>query len=66
MQALRTQRRYRGDLLARPPCGVVDPDRGWTDLIVDPVAQMGELADLVARGLLSREEFDELKNRIRI
>jgi Short C-terminal domain len=65
MQALRTQRRYHGDLLARPPCGLGDPDRGWADLIVDPAAQLGELADLVARGLLSREEFDELKDRMR-
>jgi hypothetical protein len=42
-----------------------DPDRGWADLIVDPAAQLGELADLVDRGLLSREEFDQLKDRLR-
>jgi hypothetical protein len=52
------------DLLGRPPCGVGDR-RGvlWSEQIIDPVAQLGELADLVDRGLLSRDEYLELKQR---
>ena len=35
----------------------------WSSLIIDPIAQLGELADLVSRDLLSRDEFDLLKQR---
>jgi Short C-terminal domain len=59
-----TSRRRHADLLARPPCGFGDLPRGWRGLIIDPVAQLEELADLVKRGLLSQEEFDRLKHRV--
>jgi hypothetical protein len=54
----------RFDLLARPPCGVrtrEDSVRAW---IVDPVEQLEELADLMRRGLLSREEFERHKAKV--
>ena len=59
-----TTRRLGDDLLVRPPSGVGDPDGGWTTLLVDPAAQLGELADLTSRGLLSQEEYEVLKRRI--
>jgi hypothetical protein len=64
MQARHRSRRHRVNLLGRAPCGVSDIDRGWATLIGDPIARLGELADLVDRGLLSREEFDRLKARL--
>ncbi len=33
-------------------------------LVVDPVNQLAELADLHRRGLLSSEEFQEQKNKV--
>jgi hypothetical protein len=33
-------------------------------MLVDPVEQLKELADLGARGLLSDEEFEQLKARV--
>jgi hypothetical protein len=57
-------RGHRTDLLARPPSGVFDPAAGWAALIVDPVAQLEELADLVERDLLSSAEFERLKARV--
>jgi|1186.fasta_scaffold504346_2 hypothetical protein len=53
-------RRRRADLLSRPPCGVGGTAAG----MIDPVAQLRELADLVARDLLSPEEFERLKQRV--
>ena len=54
----------RPDLLGRPPCGVGDRMGVlWSEQIIDPVAQLGGLADLVDRGLLSRDEYLELKQR---
>lgn len=54
----------RPDLLSRPPCGVGDRNGPvWSEQIIDPVAQLGELADLVDRGLLSHDEYLELKQR---
>jgi hypothetical protein len=57
-------RRHRPDLLARAPSGTMTADPGWVALVVDPVAQLGELADLTRRGLLSTEEYDRLKARV--
>ena len=60
-----TARRPHGmDLLARPPSGVRVPEDAWGALLIDPVAQLGELGDLVGRGLLSRDEFEAQKARI--
>ena len=58
-------RRSLPDLLGRAPSNVGDAEpAAWAALVVDPVAQLGELDDLVGRGLLSREEFERLKARI--
>jgi hypothetical protein len=64
MRWVRTSRSDRSDLLTRPPCGVQayeDRVRSW---IVDPVEQLAELADLLQRGLLSREEFERHKAKV--
>jgi Short C-terminal domain len=52
------------DLLARPPCTAHDVESAWTASYVDPVAQLQELADLRARGLLSRDEFERQKAKV--
>jgi hypothetical protein len=36
----------------------------WTALLIDPVAQVTELADLVARGLVSPEDFERQRGKI--
>jgi hypothetical protein len=64
MRGFTTSRSDRPDLLARPPCLVrtyEDSVRAW---IVDPVEQLEELADLMRRGLLSREEFERHKAKV--
>jgi hypothetical protein len=37
---------------------------GWEELVIDPVAQLSELADLLSRRLLSQEEYRVMKDRI--
>jgi Short C-terminal domain len=64
MRRRRTHRRHRSDLLARPPCGGRELDGGVAALMVDPVDQLQELADLRNRGLLTSEEFERQKARI--
>jgi hypothetical protein len=56
-------RQQRG-LLARAPW--VDPPPGdrWTPLLVDPLDQLEELAGLLARGVLSQEEFGRQKAKV--
>jgi len=55
-------RDYATDLLARPPSTEpVAPT--LSDLLIDPAAQVRALAALVDQDLLSREEFDEAKQR---
>jgi hypothetical protein len=58
-----TSRREHFDLLSctRPELTV---EERWTALLVDPVAQMIELADLVARGLVSPEEFKRQRAKV--
>ncbi len=46
MKQMTGSRRHRHDLLVRPPCGAPEGDLGWADGLVDPVAQLRELADL--------------------
>ncbi|HEY9409464.1 MAG TPA: SHOCT domain-containing protein [Jiangellaceae bacterium] len=64
MRRVATTRARRADLLVRPAC----PDRAgggrWDGVVVDPVEQLKELADLLTRGLLTREEFESHKARI--
>ncbi len=64
MRRLSHSRSRRTDLLARPPCTLRDLERGWAAMFVDPVDQLDELAELYARGLLSREEFEGQKAKI--
>lgn len=59
------RRRSVPDLLERAPSGVVESERAaWAALVIDPVAQLAELDDLFSRGLISRDEFAQLKSRI--
>jgi Short C-terminal domain len=64
MRDFSTSRRHRSDLLARPPCGVRTQDERVGAWILDPVDQLEELADLMSRGLLSREEFERHKAKV--
>jgi hypothetical protein len=53
----------RPGLLSRPPSTFLELDRAWTALFIDPAAQIGALAQLMDKGLLTREEFDRAKQR---
>jgi hypothetical protein len=63
MRRVATSRREHLDLLSSTPSEVTMEDR-WTALLIDPVAQMTELADLVARGLVSPEEFKRQRRKV--
>jgi len=52
------------DLLTRPPSGTREFVTDWSRLLVDPVRQLGELADLHALGFLSHDEYERFKNRV--
>lgn len=62
MRRVATSRREHPDLLTSAPSKVTQ-DR-WTALLIDPVAQVNELADLVARGLVSPEDFERQRGKI--
>ncbi len=62
MRRVATSRRENPDLLTTEPSGVTD--ERWTALLIDPVAQVTELADLVARGLVSPEDFERQRGKI--
>jgi Short C-terminal domain len=64
MRRRQTNRRHHRDLLARPPCGGRELEGGVAALIVDPIEQLEELADLRSRGLLTSEEFERQKTRV--
>jgi Short C-terminal domain len=64
VRRLMTPRNHRPDLLVRPPSTSRELERGWAMLVVDPVNQLAELADLHRRGLLSSEEFQEQKSKV--
>jgi hypothetical protein len=57
-------RRHPSGLLTRPPSGIGDRDRCSGRLLIDPIAQLAELADLLRRELLSMEEYQIMKLRI--
>jgi hypothetical protein len=59
----RLPRRSRTDLLTRPPC-LMERPTAWEELLIDPVAQLSELADLLSRRLLSQQEYQAMKDRI--
>ena len=63
MRRRQTNRHHR-DLLARPPCGGRELEGGVAALIVDPIEQLEELADLHSRGLLTSEELERQKTRV--
>jgi hypothetical protein len=50
-------------VLVRPPCSSSEL-AGWARLVVNPVEQIEELADLQRRGLLTPEEFEYQKTKI--
>jgi hypothetical protein len=58
-----TPRHARADLLTRPPC-LLERFTGGEELVIDPVAQLNELADLLSRRLLSQQEYRVMKDRI--
>lgn len=64
MRARRGARRDRPSLLARPPCVPAMDDDRWMALVVDATDQLEALADLLARGLLSADEFDREKAKV--
>lgn len=50
-------------VLVRPPCN--SPESAtWAQLVVNPVEQIEELADLQRRGLLTPQEFEYQKTKI--
>ncbi len=57
----RSQRADVPDLLTRPPSGTREFVMDWAHLLVDPVRQLQQLAELHNRGLLSRDEFERYK-----
>jgi hypothetical protein len=63
MRRVATSRREHPDLLSSTPSAVTVKDR-WTALLIDPVAQVTELADLVARGLVTPEEFERQRRKV--
>ena len=62
MRRVATSRRENPDLLTTEPSEIAD--ERWTALLIDPVAQVTELADLVARGLVSPEDFERQRGKI--
>jgi hypothetical protein len=59
----RGSRMERYDLLPGrlPAARAEDP---WAAMLIDPVAQLAELADLVARGLVSPEDFERQRRKV--
>jgi hypothetical protein len=57
-------RSQRPDLLDRPPATAREPGPGWALLVIDPVRQLRELADLHHRGLLSGDEYQHQKAKV--
>jgi hypothetical protein len=52
------------DLLTRPPAGSQPSMADWGPLMLDPIEQVTQLADLCTRGFLSRDEFEYQKNKV--
>lgn len=50
-------------VLVRPPCSGGE-QHAWADLVIDPIEQIEELADLRHRGLLTAEEFERQKAKV--
>ena len=52
-----TPRTQRPDVLVRPPCRADGDGQGWAAMF-DPAASLAEVADLFARGLITRNELE--------
>ena len=63
MHRSRSSGRTHPDLLAAAPSDARAEDR-WAARLIDPAAQLAELADLVARGLVTPEEFERQRKKI--
>jgi hypothetical protein len=63
MRRIGASRVHLVGVLARPPDHGAER-RGWAAMVVDPVKQLEELADLRDRGLLSPEEFERQKEKV--
>lgn len=50
-------------LLSRPPSTFRALDTHGAALFIDPAAQIKAMADLMDKGLLTRDEFDRAKQR---
>ena len=50
-------------MLASAP-GEGPPEDRWAALLIDPAAQMAELADLVERGLVSPAELERQRKKV--
>ena len=63
MHLVRGSRSEHLDLLA-PPLPVDLSNDRLAALLIDPVAQVAELADLVDRGLVTLEEFEQQRRKM--
>ncbi len=63
MHRVRGSRSEHLDLLV-PPLHVDLSDDRLAALLIDPVAQVVELADLVDRGLVTLEEFEQQRRKM--
>lgn len=59
-----TPRSRRPDLLTRPPHRTDGAVPAWSASIFDPVAPLAELADLLGRGLITRQEYERQKSKV--
>lgn len=60
----RLERDRSTDLLSRPPAGAQPSQADWGPLLLDPIEQLSELADLCVRGFLSLDEFEYQKAKL--
>ena len=60
----RSQRDEVPDLLTRPPSGTREFVTDWALMLVDPVRQLQQLAELHALGFLSPDEFERYKHHV--
>jgi len=64
MRRVKSTRLCRVDLLARPPSTARSPDGDWVRLVIDPVDQLRELAELHRGGLLSVDEYERQRMKV--
>ena len=64
MERIKTSRDGIPDLWARPPLVRWHVATPWPHPLVDPVKQLEALAELLDKGLLSRDEFERQKQKV--